>query len=219
MDEIFDKLAERFHPKQVHWRIGQTRKRGDGYEGKVLAYLDARDVMDRLDSIVGPENWEDYYAETSSGRVICSLTLRCSDDGRKVTKSDGAGSTGFEGEKGAISDAFKRAAVKFGIGRYLYSIDAPWVTVNHKNYGGKDYYFIPDDFDGSKYLEVQYAFSSKQAKTRMRNQILEAAKDPAPKKVRDIWSQLDNDQRAEIWGSVNYDDQRLIREALEATKE
>ncbi len=50
--------------------------------------------------------------------MICYLSIRC--DGEWVTKSDGAGDTNIEAEKGGISDALKRAAQKFGIGRYLY---------------------------------------------------------------------------------------------------
>jgi hypothetical protein len=53
-----------------------------------------------------------------------------------VRKSDGAGETQVEGEKGAISDALKRAAVKWGIGRYLYDLDSPWVPC--ETYQGND---------------------------------------------------------------------------------
>lgn len=44
-----------------------------------------------------------------------------------VTKADGAGDSDVEAEKGAISDALKRAAVKWGIGRYLYDLGNIWV--------------------------------------------------------------------------------------------
>jgi hypothetical protein len=46
-----------------------------------------------------------------------------------VVKSNGAGDTDVEGPKGALSDAFKRAAVLWGIGRYLYSLESPWVAL------------------------------------------------------------------------------------------
>lgn len=119
-------LAKRFAREDIYWR-----PQGGVYSGKVmaLAYLDARAVMDRLDDVVGPENWGDSYFETPSGRIICALTVN------GVTKSDGAGDTAVEGEKGAISDAFKRAAVKFGIGRYLYSdedLKKVWVKCETK---------------------------------------------------------------------------------------
>lgn len=153
MDDILttlEKLSEPFHPKKIHWRIGATNakklgvKPWEATKGIPLAYIDARDVMDRLDGIVGPENWQDSYTETASGRVICSLTVYFPEYDRYVTKSDGAGDTGTEGEKGAISDAFKRAAVKFGIGRYLYGVNTGWIDLNN----GK----IPNNWDGSKFL-------------------------------------------------------------------
>jgi len=143
-------LSEPFHPKRVHWRIGSTNakqlgcKPWEATQGMPLAYIDARDVMERLDSVIGNENWSDKYMETHSGRVICSLTLYFEELDRYVTKSDGAGSTGTEGEKGAISDAFKRAAVKFGVGRYLYSVNSGWIDLHN----GK----IPKNWDGSKFL-------------------------------------------------------------------
>ena len=82
-----------------------------------LAYIDARDVANRLDEVVGIENWQDRYEEVS-GRLMCYLSIRV--EGEWITKADGAGDTNIEGEKGGISDALKRAAQKFGVGRYLY---------------------------------------------------------------------------------------------------
>ena len=106
------KLTE---PFPVH--VVKTRDSG---KGGIFAYIDARHVMDRLDEVLGPANWEDSYRETPSGRVLCKLSLNI--DGQWISKEDGAGETSFEGEKGAISDALKRAAVKWGIGRYLYAL-------------------------------------------------------------------------------------------------
>ena len=84
---------------------------------KTLHYIDARDVMARLDSTVGPLNWQDEYNEVM-GRVVCTLRIRFGDEW--ISKSDGADDTKIEGAKGGLSDAFKRSAVKWGVGRYLY---------------------------------------------------------------------------------------------------
>ena len=124
------KLIEPFDAQEVKWRVGTTRS--DKTAGLALAYVDARVVMERLDDVIGTLNWEDQYTETAKGRVLCSISIKDS-DGNWITKSDGAGSTTFEGEKGAISDAFKRAAVKWGIGRYLYNLDSPWVKLEKNN--------------------------------------------------------------------------------------
>jgi len=120
----FSDLAAPFPKSEVHWRAQKLTNKGD--KALALAYLDARDVMRRLDEVCGPENWQDSYVETPSGRIICTLAIY-NVDGGWVSKSDGAGDTDFEGAKGAMSDAFKRAAVKWGIGRYLYDLGATYV--------------------------------------------------------------------------------------------
>lgn len=119
---MFDKLSTPFPPEAIHWRAQTVTK--DGSKALALAYIDARDVMDRLDSAAGPANWRDSYIETPKGRTICTLEIRV--DGEWIAKSDGAGDTDVEGEKGSISDALKRAAVKWGIGRYLYDLGNVW---------------------------------------------------------------------------------------------
>jgi hypothetical protein len=124
---IFDRLAAPFDPSLVSWRA-QTMS-GDGKSAMALCYIDARDVMNRLDEVCGPDGWQDRYVETVKGRLLCTITVRCGDDW--IEKSDGAGDTDVEGEKGAISDAFKRAAVKWGIGRYLYDVPATWADCDY----------------------------------------------------------------------------------------
>lgn len=131
MSDIFERLSAPF--AQVHWRA-QTLNR-EGTSALALAYIDARDVMARLDEVVGPENWQDRYSETPKGRLICTLSLRL--HGEWIEKADGAGDTDVEGEKGAISDALKRAAVKWGIGRYLYDLGNVWAECESQEVGGK----------------------------------------------------------------------------------
>ena len=102
---------DQFTKNELKWRTGGG--------GKQLAYIDARCAMKRLDEVVGSHNWQDDY-KSIDGRTVCNLSVRI--NGEWITKSDGAGDTNIEGEKGGLSDAFKRAAVKFGVGRYLYYI-------------------------------------------------------------------------------------------------
>lgn len=129
-------LAAEFPRDAVSWRAQTLSKAGD--KALALAYIDARDVMRRLDEVCGPENWEDHYEETARGRVIATIRIRIGDGW--VSKSDGAGDTAVEAEKGGISDAFKRAAVKWGIGRYLYDLPAPWVPCDTYEAGGKKHW-------------------------------------------------------------------------------
>lgn len=157
---IMERLRMPFPVNQVSLRIGSTNKKKRVYEtndknakptkGLPLAYIDARDVENRLDEVFGVEGWQTKYFETVKGRIICELS--CLINGVWVTKSDGAGDTGTEGEKGAISDAKKRAAVQFGIGRYLYAIKLNWVDLDQ--YGKFDKPPLPDWAHPEKYTEI-----------------------------------------------------------------
>jgi hypothetical protein len=130
----FDKLRAPFPPDRVSWRIGNTNK--DKTSAMALAYIDARDVMERLDAVCGPGEWQCAYPH-ANGKTVCAIGIRVwlpdpekqLDTPQWVWKSDGAGDSDIEAEKGALSDAFKRAAVRWGIGRYLYEVDSPWVAI------------------------------------------------------------------------------------------
>ena len=128
MSNTWEAIAKGLHApfgdEDVFWRIDRSY----GQWARVLCYLDARAVMDRLDAVVGAGNWQDSYAETASGKNICTLSIRADD--HWVRKSDGAGNTNIEGDKGGLSDAFKRAAVKWGIGRHLYSLGETKVNLS-----------------------------------------------------------------------------------------
>jgi hypothetical protein len=113
-----------FPPEEIEWRLGSTMK--DKKRGKALAYIDARAVMDRLDAVCGPENWQCRYP-IAGDKTCCEIGVKLGDEW--VWKSDGAGDTNVEGSKGAFSTAFKRAAVRWGVGRYLYDLKAPWVDL------------------------------------------------------------------------------------------
>ena len=128
MSDIPKRLAEPFDPAIVSWRVGPTTK--DKSKGMALAYIDARDVMRRLDDVCGAANWQDEYPWSDGKRVVCRLGVRIGDEW--IWKTDGAGDTDTEGEKGALSDAFKRAAVKWGVGRYLYDVEAAWVQIEQR---------------------------------------------------------------------------------------
>lgn len=98
-----------------------------------VAYIDARQVMDALDQTVGPENWQDNYSMIGS-RLVCDLSIKIGDEW--VSKRDAGSDSNYEAEKGGMSDAFKRAAVKWGIGRFLYSLDMVYIRETVED--GKD---------------------------------------------------------------------------------
>lgn len=135
--ELFDALCEPFPTDMIEWRVGSTSKDKD--KGLALAYIDARAAMDRLDTVCGPDGWQNNYTIGLGGSVICNLGVRMP-SGEWLWKADGAGATDVEGEKGALSDALKRAAVRWGVGRYLYEMRSPWVVIESygKSYKIKD---------------------------------------------------------------------------------
>ncbi len=125
---IWTELAKPFPPERVEWRVGSLT--ADKRRGMALAYIDARTVMDRLDEAVGPGNWECTYKDVA-GKTCCAIGIHAEADDITlwVTKEDGAGDTEFEAAKGAFSDSFKRAAVKWGVFRYGYGLPTVWVDV------------------------------------------------------------------------------------------
>ena len=119
-----------FPPGDLEWRAGSVSKKGDKVQ--LLPYITARAVMDRLDNVVGPENWRAEYHKTPIGEGLeCRLSIQMK-DGSWVTKTDAAEPSNIEPIKGAYSDALKRAAVHWGIGRYLYTLDVRWHQIKDK---------------------------------------------------------------------------------------
>lgn len=119
------KLREPFPPDQVGWKPQVI----SGNRGLAVAYIDARAVMQRLDDVVGTLGWSDKYVLLPEGSVECHLALW--DGTRWISKVD-VGSQSEQPDEGdrlkaAYSDALKRAAVKFGVGRYLYDLPLQWL--------------------------------------------------------------------------------------------
>lgn len=117
-------------PNEIEWRVQSQTSTGKLI---VVPYINNRCVMHRFDAAFGAENWTSEFREIANG-FLCRLTVTIND--RQVYREDGASKTNIEPEKGGISDAMKRAAVQFGLGRCLY--DYPRVFIECE---GK---FIPD---------------------------------------------------------------------------
>jgi hypothetical protein len=142
--DLCAKLSEPFSAKDIDWKPGATKKnkeQGNKVEAALaMPYINSRAIMDRLDGSVGPENWEDRYTLTDKG-VMCELRIRL--DGEWISKSDGAPYSDVEPFKGSISGALKRAAVKWGVGRYLYTVPPRWVK--HDGYKFLETPALPDE--------------------------------------------------------------------------
>lgn len=119
-------LAEKLQFKLPYkWKIQSVTK--DKTKASCVAYIDARDVADLLDRAVGVLGWKDEY-KFEGNQWLCGISLKA--DNEWVTKWDTGVSGDIESEKSVISDAFKRAAVKWGIGRFLYDLEIKWVSYN-----------------------------------------------------------------------------------------
>ena len=108
--------------------IDYKERKGPG--GTTLAYIDARQVMDVLDQLVGIGNWQCDYKMVGED-LYCGIGINVAGTNKDtinpsptwVWKWDVGTESEYDKEKGRASDAFKRAAVKWGIGRFLYDID------------------------------------------------------------------------------------------------
>jgi hypothetical protein len=129
VDPLVAKLTEAllapFDPTEVKFKPAVV----SGNRALALAYVDSRTIQDRLDDVLGIAGWSDEYECLPDGSVVCRL--RCKIGNEWITKTDVGGQSEQPDEgdrrKAAFSDALKRAAVKFGVGRYLYRLPQMWV--------------------------------------------------------------------------------------------
>lgn len=130
-----------FPSNRISWKpgavdIGKTM-------AQALPYVDNRVIQDRLDEVVGAENWQTEYVEVvGQGRLIavrCTLSINVG--GSWIKKADAAPPSQIGPDenlgadvavKGAYSDAMKRAAVHWGLGRYLYDYNPPMVAIDER---------------------------------------------------------------------------------------
>lgn len=126
-------------PLPYKWRVQSFSK--NKASATCVAYVDARAVMDRLDEVVGPENWTCRY-EQIKNNLYCYIGIYI--NGRLIEKSDCGTESNVDKEKGESSDAFKRAAVKWAIGRFLYDLPMQYLPASEKK-ASNNYPFVVDD--------------------------------------------------------------------------
>ena len=129
-EDLAFELSKQFSKDQIQWRV--QRQTRDGTSALVLAYVDARTVQDRLNEVMGIDGWQCKHISYGA-KTICHLGLKFNNEW--IWRSDGAGDTNFEADKGAISDSLKRAAVHFGVGRHLYDLPIVFVKVQKDQRG------------------------------------------------------------------------------------
>jgi hypothetical protein len=140
-DALFTQLAEPFDLSEIKWRVTHTNR--DGSRGAVIAFADPRAYTDRLNQLFTPSGWTRNYDVTTvsavsrvkrdkiiqTGKVLvtCTLTiarLGCHSGGGEEWADEENAMTAAEAQ------AFKRASICFGLGRYLYRLPETWVPLD-----------------------------------------------------------------------------------------
>lgn len=133
MSEL-QRLQDPFKPDDIEWRVQRSMNTAKGDKAVVLAYVTNRAIMNRLDEVFGIGGWKNEYKEWRDKGILCGISAKVGDEW--ITKWDGAEESAIEAVKGGFSGSMKRAAVQWGIGRYLYNLDEQWVDVKKQ---GKNY--------------------------------------------------------------------------------
>jgi hypothetical protein len=148
-------LTEPFSADELEWRVQRGGVKNDRPWAIVVPFIQNRAIMQRLDDVASPLNWRNEYKQLTNG-IICGISIRI--DGEWITKWDGAPETDIESFKGGLSDSMKRAGVQWGIGRYLYGIDAQFAMISESGAyrnkikgNGKDVWinWDPPEIDGA----------------------------------------------------------------------
>lgn len=133
-----DGLDAPFSSEDIEWRIQQAGKSNNKIWAKVLAYVTNRAIMKRLDEVCGKAGWRNEYRDIpNNGGVECGISIKVY--GEWITKWDAAENTQVEAVKGGRSGAMKRAAVQWGIGRYLYNLEEGFAVVSTERASGFHY--------------------------------------------------------------------------------
>jgi hypothetical protein len=141
LNALFAQLTEPFDPSEIKWRVTHTTR--DGSRGAVAAFADPRAYSDRLNHIFTPSGWtrtyvvhtvssvtrmkKDKLIQTGKVLVTCTLTIAGlgthADNGEEWADEENAMTS-------SQAQAFKRACICFGLGRYLYNFAEMWVPLN-----------------------------------------------------------------------------------------
>jgi hypothetical protein len=130
--DIWSKLSAPLPSGVISWRQdGKPVQRDGKYVARFVAYVDANTVRERLDSVV-PGEWDltldllpTLAGQDENGEQTCSFKARLQILG--VIREDVGTGRDY---KSAATDAFKRAAVRFGIAHELYGFEQNWVQVD-----------------------------------------------------------------------------------------
>ena len=118
-------LSQPFTMEDLEWRVQQAGSNQNGFWARIIAYVTNRAIQNRLDNVVGAFAWRNKFSPLPNSvgdGAMCALSIKFENEW--VTKYDGSENTQIEAIKGGLSGAMKRSAVHWGIGRYLYDVEA-----------------------------------------------------------------------------------------------
>ena len=113
---------------EISCRVQQISEKGLS----LLLYVTSRDGQKRLDEKYGELGWQDRY-EVIDGDLYCIISVWDTEKQMWISKEDVGTASYTAKEKGRASDAFKRACVKHGIGRELYTVPFIWIPEKYCN--------------------------------------------------------------------------------------
>ena len=138
--DLFKELSKPFAADDIEWRIQRSGIKNGNVWAMAIPYITNRAIQHRLDEVFGPLGWKNEQKQIEGG-WLCGISVYCSNLKEWVTKWDGAENTKKRNNddmdiiKGGLSSSMKRAAVHWGIGRYLYNLDATFADCFQNNQG------------------------------------------------------------------------------------
>lgn len=132
-------------PFALKWRVKSLiPDNKNPTEMVLIGYIDARQVQDRFDEVLGPHNWQDEYFECK-GKQFCKIGVKIGEEW--IWKGDSGTESFADPSKGETSDSFKRAAVHWGVNRDSYELGE--ITIKCKVFEGTPF---PVDPSGDKLI-------------------------------------------------------------------
>jgi len=145
-----ESLQAEFPFEQLGWKIIHTFESDGRFFAYVAPFVDARAIQDRFDEVFGIDKWQVSYEKWGEKATKCTISVFLNE--RWISKEDGSEESDYSSVKGGFSNSLKRAAVLWGVGRYLYNVKPTKVELSTRSngpnsiyvsYQKKGYYFIP----------------------------------------------------------------------------
>ncbi|MED3183786.1 Rad52/Rad22 family DNA repair protein [Bacillus thuringiensis] len=145
-----ESLQAEFPFEQLGWKITHTFESNGRFFAYVAPFVDARAIQDRFDEVFGIDKWQVSYEKWGEKATKCTISVFLNE--RWISKEDGSEESDYSSVKGGFSNSLKRAAVLWGVGRYLYNVKPSKVELSTRSngpysiyvsYQKKGYYFTP----------------------------------------------------------------------------